>query len=120
ERDGRFAHLAAPGRDEDDAVGSLHTVGCGGGSVLQDRDRLDVGGVDRCQRVAVLAATPTNGHTVDDVQRLCVAHGTDTTDTNGDRRAGKTRHVGNLHTRDAALNGLVGAGNRQLADFVGA
>ena len=69
------ALLAALGGDEDDTVGSTCTVDGARGSVLQHLDALDVA------RVQIVDAA-LDGHTINDVERVAVVDGSDTTDTN--------------------------------------
>ena len=77
----------ALGGDQDDTGGGLRTVDRGGCGILQHRDALHVVGIDVVDVVA--------GASVDDDQRVVVAHGGDTADL---ERSGRSR--GAAVTRD--------------------
>ena len=69
------ALLAALGGDEDDTIGSTCTVDGARGSILQYLNALDVAGVQ-------IVDAALDGHTINDVERVAVVDGSDTTDTN--------------------------------------
>ena len=83
--DGGLALLTLLGGHEDHTVGGTGTVDGTRGSVLQHFDTLDVAGVDAFHTILV------GRHTVDNIKRIRVVDGSDTTDA--DHRLG-TRLTG--------------------------
>ena len=90
-------------RDDDDAVGSAGTVDGRRGSVFQDRETLDVVGVDRSKRVAHACAAVTGyRHAVDDDERVvaggqgCGAADADRSAVTGLSGSGYDVQTGNL------------------------
>ena len=107
--DGAFALFAALGGDKDYAVGSLRTVDGGGGSVFEDVDALDVGGIKGGD-----VATDT----VNKVERLSVADGTQTADVNTHAGSRLTRSGLDVDTRGLTLEGLKGIVCVEFLDVV--
>ena len=86
---------AALGGDQDHAGSGLRTVDRGGGSVFQHRYALHVVGIDIVDVVA--------GASVDDNQRVVVAHGRDTAHLDRTRSARRTAVARHEQTRNRAL-----------------
>ena len=103
-----MTHLAVLGGDHHNTVCTSGTVDGGGGSVLQNLDALDVGGVDEVGVVAHL-------HTVHDIKRRGVAiDGTHTTDADGRLAVRSTVLLGDHHTSCRALEGHGDVGRHPL------
>ncbi len=103
--------LVAPGTlggDDDDTAGSCGTVKCGGGSVLEDGEGLDIVGVETASCDAV-----------NDVQRACACiDGAGTADADV---GACTRLAGGVHNHNAgnlALEHIAHVGGRDVGEFL--
>ena len=132
----RPAFLAAPGGDDDDAVGGSGSVDGRRGGILEHVDGDDVGRVDGIERGLIEAGRQGGGavaggardvsgvgghrHAVDDIERLVVAVGRDgTADVDVDRGArlgGVGRHV---EAGDTPEQHVVHAGDGGVVDVFG-
>ena len=122
-----FAGIALFGRNEDHAVGGLTAVQGGGRGTLEDRDALDILGVEvrnavaaiavpgightAYGRVGLLGGRIENGHTVDHIERLVVA---------GDRPHAADAYLGrSARTRGVLVHLHAGRLARKRQDQVG-
>ena len=122
-----FAGIALFGRNEDHAVGGLAAVQGGGRGTLEDRDALDILGIEirdavaavavpgightAYGRVGLLGGRIENGHTVDHIERLVVA---------GDRPHAADAYLGrSARTRRVLVHLHAGRLARKRQDQVG-
>ena len=107
-----LAALTLLGGDHDHTVCSTGTVQRGGGRILQDGHRLDIGGVDGVQRTVVR-------HTIHNIQRVGhTGHGGDTTDLDAGVTARVTFVVHDLDTGGHTLQGLDETGTGNLVQLL--
>ena len=94
--------LSTLGGDDDDTIGTTRAIDGRGRHILQHLDRLDVGRINRSQRIEIGASHTVAGiggrtaiveqHTVDDIQRLIAGiDGVTATDADIDRCTWLTR-----------------------------
>ena len=122
-----FAGIALFGRNEDHAVGGLTAVQGGGRGTLEDRDALDILGIEvrdavaavavpcightAYGRIGLLGGRIENGHTVDHIERLVVA---------GDRPHAADAYLGrSARTRRVLVHLHAGRLARKRQDQVG-
>ena len=117
----RFAGVTLLGGNDDNAVGGTGTVDRRGGRILEDREALDVVGVDGLERVGhTLAAVDRQRNAVDDDERVVGRiQGSGATDT--DRRSAARTAVtrDDLQTSDLALEHVLGRDDRAPVEFFG-
>ena len=116
------------GGDEHHTVGTFRTVLCGSGSTFQNRDVLDVLGVDVGQRVRPTALhgpivtgihfLVVHGNSVEDNEWLVgLCDGRKTTHVDGDGTRGAARSSLDLHTRRLTVEGCTDRRRTRLGQF---
>ena len=107
----RLTCLSFLGGDKDHTVSSAATVNCSRRCILEDLEGLDVIRID---------GGCTGRNSVDDVQRIIATlDGVDTTDSDRVITLRATCVLGDHDSRNTALKGIYGVGNRVGCQFLG-